>query len=296
MSGTHAMATKAAGATGPAAVALRAGWTRGLIELRQSFTNGADLLSHLLWPVLMLIVLFFLRDTTFGTSGLLLGTLALPSILGMNAAMGMVTMSQVLTAEREDGTLLRAKATPNGMRGHLIGKVISVAGGLLADLAILLIPGVLLIDGLAVGGAGAWLTLTWVLVLGMVATLPIGAVLGSVFTSARSQGLVQLPVLGLIAVSGIFYPVTAMPQWVEWLAQSFPIYWLGLGMRSALLPDGAAAVEIGESWRHWETAGVLGAWAVAGLLVAPVVLRRMARRESGSSVAERRERAMRRVG
>jgi ABC-2 type transport system permease protein len=27
----------------PTATALRAGWSRGLIELRQSFTNGADL-------------------------------------------------------------------------------------------------------------------------------------------------------------------------------------------------------------------------------------------------------------
>jgi ABC-2 type transport system permease protein len=62
-----------------------------------------------------------------------------------------------------------------------------------------------------------------------------------------------------------------------------------------MLPDGLSAVEIGESWRHLETLGVLGAWAVAGLIVAPMVLRRMARRESGSSVAERREKAMQRV-
>ncbi|MGW6460642.1 ABC transporter permease, partial [Streptomyces sp. NPDC055078] len=58
----------------------------------------------------------------------------------------------------------------------------------------------------------------------------------------------------------------------------------------------AVAVEIGESWRQLETVAVLGAWAVAGLLVAPVVLRRMARRESGSSVAQRREKALQRVG
>ncbi|MGA4838046.1 ABC transporter permease [Streptomyces sp. G45] len=190
----------------PAATALRAGMRRGLIELRQSFTNGADLLNHVLWPVLMLITLFFLRDREFASSGLLLGTLALPGILGMNAAMGMVSMSQILTAEREDGTLLRAKATPNGVRGYLTGKVISVAGGLIADLAILLVPGVLLIDGLAATGADSWLTLAWVLVLGLVATLPLGAVLGSLFPSTRGQGLLQMLALGLIAVSGIFYP------------------------------------------------------------------------------------------
>jgi ABC-2 type transport system permease protein len=276
-------------------VALRAGWQRGLIELRQSFSNGPELFSHFLWPVLMLVALFFLRDRDFGSTGFLLGALALPSILGMNAAMGMVSMSQQLTADREDGTLLRAKATPNGMLGYLVGKVVSVAGGLLADLAILLIPGLLIVDGLALGSGGGWLTLLWVLLLGMVATLPIGAILGSVFITARAQGLIQLPVLGLIAISGIFYPITALPDWLEWIGQLSPIYWMGLGMRSALLPDSAVVVELDGSWRHLETAAVLGVWAVIGLAVAPVVLRRMARRESGSKVAERRERALHRV-
>jgi len=83
---------------------------------------------------------------------------------------------------------------------------------------------------------------------------------------------------------------------VQWVAQLFPVYWLGLGMRSAMLPDSAVVVELGNSWRHLETLGVLGVWAIIGLLLAPVVLRRMARRESGSRVAERREKVMQRVG
>ncbi|MBO3752897.1 ABC transporter permease [Streptosporangiaceae bacterium NEAU-GS5] len=273
-------------------ISVKAGLTRGRIELRQSFTNGADLWSHFFWPLLMLAVLYFMRDRAFGMSGFTLGALALPGILGMNAAFGLVSMSQQLTADREDGTLLRAKATPDGMRGYLIGKIISVAGGLIADLAIFLIPGLFLIDGLRIDAAA----LIWVLALGLVATLPAGAILGSVFTSPRSQGLLTLPILGLIAISGIFYPIAALPGWLQAVAQGFPFYWLGLGMRSALLPDAAAAVEIAGSWRHLETVAVLGAWAVTGLLLAPAVLRRMARKESGSRVAERRERALRRIG
>ncbi|WP_350278061.1 ABC transporter permease [Kribbella sp. HUAS MG21] len=275
-------------------VSIRVGLRRGMVELRQSFTNGPELVSHFLWPVLMLVALFFLRERDFGATGFLLGALALPSILGMNAAMGMVSMSQQLTADREDGTLLRAKSLPNGMVGYLVGKVVSVAGGLVADLTILLVPGLLLVDGIALGSAH-WPTLVWVLLLGLLATLPIGAILGSVFTTARSQGLIQLPMLGLIAISGIFYPITALPDWLQWIGQLTPVYWMGLGMRSALLPAETVAVEVGESWRQLETAAVLGVWAVAGLLLAPVVLRRMARRESGSKVAERREKALQRV-
>jgi len=280
----------------PTTTALRAGWSRGAIELRQSLTNTGDLFNHFFWPVLMLATLFFMRDVSFGQSGLLLGTFVLPSILGMNASMAMIMMSQLLTADREDGTLLRAKAIPNGMLTYLTGRIISVSGGLLVDLAIFLVPALFIISGLAVGSPGSWLTLLWVLALGLAATLPLGAVLGSLFTSSRGQGLLTLPILGMIAISGIFYPITSLPDWLQVVAQVFPIYWLGLGMRSALLPDGAMSVEIGDSWRHLETVGVLGAWAVLGLVVAPIILRRMARREAGSKLAERREKALQRVG
>jgi len=39
----------------------------------------------------------------------------------------MVTMMMQLTVEREDGTLLRAKAIPRGMLGYLVGKVTLVS-------------------------------------------------------------------------------------------------------------------------------------------------------------------------
>src|ERR1700689_5179143 len=99
---------------------------------------------------------------------------------------------------------------------------------------------------------------------------------------------------GLTAISGVFYPITHLPVFLQWTGQVFPLYWLGLGMRSALLPHALAAVAVGHSWRHLSTVGALSAWAIAGLVLAPVVLRRMARRESGSNVAARREKAMRR--
>jgi len=198
----------------------------------------------------------------------------------------------LLTAEREDGTLLRAKATPNGMTGYLVGKVVSVSGIVLAGVAGTLITGALLFRGLTLSQPGTWVTLAWVLLLGLLATLPLGAVLGSLMPSARSAGLLTIGIGGIAAVSGIFYPITHLPHWLQWVGQAFPLYWLGLGMRSSLLPGSMAAVEIGHSWRHLATFAVLSGWSIAGLLLAPLLLRRMARRESGSSLAARREKAM----
>ncbi|BCJ57463.1 ABC transporter permease [Micromonospora endophytica] len=280
----------------PLLVASRAGLSRGRIELRQGFTNAETLWGYLLPTVVLLVVMFFARDATVPGTDFSLGGQMLPSSLGMLVAFGgLATVAAIIATEREDGTLLRAKATPNGMLGYLISRIVVVAGMGLVSSALLLVPGSFLLDGLMLGNPVAWLTLAGVLVLGMVATMPIGAVLGSLLSNPREVGLVTLPIMGLVAISGIFYPVTVMPGWVQGLAQVFPVYWLGLGMRSALLPDAMAAVELGGSWRHLETLLVLGGWAVAGLALAPVALRRMARRESGASVAARREKAMQRV-
>ncbi|MPZ83301.1 MAG: ABC transporter permease [Actinophytocola sp.] len=280
----------------PTMVAARAGVTRGRIELRQSFTNAQDLWNYFFPTVIFLVVLFFMKGAAVPGTNFNLGSRTLPSMLGMSVAFsGLVTLMMALALEREDGTLLRAKAVPNGMLGYLVGKLVLVAGMMIASMAIILLPSSFMLEGLALTSVTAWLTLAWVVVLGLIATLPLGAIFGSLFSNPRNAGVIMMPVMGLVAISGIFYPISSFPEWLQGVAQVFPIYWLGLGMRSAMLPGDLAAVEIGESWRHLETVGVLGAWAVVGLVVAPIVLRRMARRESGSSVAERREKAMQRT-
>lgn len=276
--------------------AIRAGIERGWIELRQTYTNADSLIPALIVGGAFVLVMVLMRGTSVPGTHFSLGATIVVSLLGMSIGVnGLSTMGALLATEREDGTLLRAKATPNGMTGYLTGKIVAVSGIILIGVATTLIPGSFLFRGLVLGSVTAWLTLTWVLALGLVATLPIGAVLGSLFPSARSAGLITLLIGGIAAVSGIFYPITHLPHWMQWVGQAFPLYWLGLGMRSALLPVGLASVEIGHSWRHLATFGVLGAWAMVGLLVAPVLLRRMARHESGSAVAARREKAMLRV-
>jgi ABC-2 type transport system permease protein len=249
----------------------RAGVVRGRIELRQTFTNTQDLWAYLFPAVVLTVVMVFMRGSTVPGMGVSLSSLTLPSVLGMNIAFGgLVNLAQQLVVEREGGTLLRAKAILNGMLGYLVGKIVQVSGMSLIGSALVQIPGLFL-------------------------AMPLGAIVGSLLSSPRSMGIVMLPMMGLIAISGIFYPITSLPSGLRSVGQVFPIYWLGLGTRSALLPDAMSAVEIGHSWRHLETVGVLGVWAVAGLIIAPMVSRRMARRESGSAVAARRERALQRM-
>jgi ABC-2 type transport system permease protein len=132
-----------------------------------------------------------------------------------------------------------------------------------------------------------------VTVLGVLATLPIGIIIGSLVPGVQKVGTWgMLPFAILAGISGIFFPIQGLWTWVQIVAQAFPLYWLGLGMRSAFLPDSAAELEIGESWRTMQTVVMLSVWAAAGLAIAPGVLRRMARRQSGSEVEAAREQAM----
>lgn len=93
-----------------------------------------------------------------------------------------------------------------------------------------LVPGLFVVDGLAVTRAAAWITFVWVLLLGLLATIPIGMVLGAVLGNPRAVCQIGIFISAvLIAISGIFYPIAALPGWLHPIAQVFPVYWLGLG-------------------------------------------------------------------
>ncbi len=274
--------------------AVRVGLSRGWTEFVQSVKSKQDQGFYLFMSVAVLTYLFFRRDSEVEGTSLLYPSVAMPSILGGLVAFGVVIgPAYALAMEREDGTLLRAKAVPNGVIGHVTGQVVLQCLSLVPSLAVILVPGFLLFDNLMSGGAEGWVTVVWVLVLGLVATLPIGMVIGSTVPSTQKVGTWgMLPVMVLAGISGIFFPIQQLWGWVQVIAQIFPMYWLGLGMRSAFLPDSAAALEVGESWRTLETVAVLSAWTVVGLLVTPVVVRRMARRQSGSQVEAARQAAL----
>ena len=89
-------------------------------------------------------------------------------------------------------------------------------------------------------------------------------------------------------------PSACSPPGCSGLPRPAPLYWIGVAFRWVLLPDSAAAAELGGEWRIGLALVVLVAWAVVGMLVAPALLRRMARRQSGTVVAAARERVLNR--
>jgi ABC-2 type transport system permease protein len=270
----------------------RTGAARGGIELRHTLTYWPDLVQTVVVSAVQVVVLFLMRGSHVPGTTFSLGSLTLPSVMGMSFAFsGVLGVVAIIIVEREDGTLLRAKATPDGMGAYVIGKIIFAAATMLFGAVLTLALGLLAFPGVRLTVPGT-ATLIWVAALGLLGTVPIGITVGSLIPDPRFLGAAILPFGGITAISGIFYPITHLPGWLQAVGQVFPTYWLGLGMRAALLPPHLASVEIDGSWRLPLVFLALAGWAVLGLGAAPPVLRRMARRESGSRVAARRERAM----
>lgn len=273
--------------------AVRLGLRRGWAEFLQSLRSTQDQGFYLFTGLLVLGYLVLRRNTEVEGTDLLLPSVALPSILGALITFGVVIgPAYALAMEKEDGTLLRHKAVPHGLVGYFTSQLFFQSASLVPQLLVILVPAFLLFDDLMADPSG-WFTVVWVVVLGLLAAMPIGIVIGALVPGAQKVGTWgMLPVMVLAGISGIFYPLQQLWGWVQVVAQVFPMYWIGLGMRSAFLPEQAAALEVGDSWRTVPTVLVLGAWALVGMLVTPLVLRRMSRRQSGSQVEAAREAAV----
>jgi ABC-2 type transport system permease protein len=108
---------------------LRLGLARGGIELRQTLTYWPDLFQFVFFSGIQILVLFLLRGHHVPGANFSLGAAALPSLIGMSFVFsGVLGVTALLCTDREDGTLLRAKATPGGMTAYVIGKITNTSG------------------------------------------------------------------------------------------------------------------------------------------------------------------------
>ncbi|MFJ9414431.1 ABC transporter permease [Streptomyces sp. NPDC101227] len=270
----------------------RAGFLRGGIELRHFVRNRKEMTGQLANVVVALVLAGTLSKNVPGTHL----PMAHLILAGFSAYLlfqiGLVNLPQILVTEREEGALLRLRATPGGIPAYLVAKSLLVVAMALGTLVVLLGAGALLVDGPLPRDAGGWLTLLWVAGLGLLAVVPLGAAIGAVLPNPREAlALIMLPAMGLLFTSGAMFPFGSLPVVVQKIAAVFPLKWMAQGMRSALLPDAARVAEPAGSWELPTVALVLTAWAVLGFLLAIPLLRRAARRESGSRMTERHRKA-----
>ena len=169
----------------PTMVAARLGVRRGCLEMGHSLSNRADQIWIVTINAAFVLVLVFQRDADLSGTGFSLALATLPGLIGMNIAMGgWMGTAQTLAVEREDGTLLRAKSTPNGMLGYLIARITLAVLSTALGLVIFIVAGLFLVPGVTDVPPIGWLMLLAIFLLGMMATMPWGAVVGALVKSS----------------------------------------------------------------------------------------------------------------
>jgi ABC-2 type transport system permease protein len=183
----------------------------------------------------------------------------IPSILGMSLMQGGVFAAIPLVADREKLILKRLGATPL-RRWQLVGSNIFVRL-LIALVQTLIIVGV----GTALFGletTGRWLGVGFLVVLGSLTFIAIGYVIASFApTEESANGITQVVQLPMLFLSGIFFPIATMGDFLQSIARLLPLTYLGDALRQVMV-DGIPFAPL------YVCVAVLLAWLVGSFLVA----------------------------
>lgn len=182
-----------------------------------------------------------------------------PSILAMALMQLGVFASIPLVSQREKQILKRLAATP-------LSRVAFVGSNVVMRLLIAALQTVLIV------GIGAWLfgvtivgnvlVVVGFIVLGALTFLAIGYIIAAWArteeTANAATSIIQFPMMFL---SGIFFPISFMPDWLQPVAAAMPLTYLADALRQTMV-GGAAYASLGID------ALVLGVWMIVCFLIA----------------------------
>lgn len=186
--------------------------------------------------------------------------------------LGMVTMfmSTVMTAlgvvrEREHGTLEQLVVTPIRPAELMVGKVLPYAVVAAGDFLLVLVVGSWLFDLEFAGNLPLFLALT---LLFLLATLGMGLLISTVAQNQQqAMQLALFSVMPQMVLSGLIFPLSSMPQIIQYVAYLFPFtYFVPIARGMFIKGQGLDLL--------WLPALVVGLYSVAMLAIASVQFRK----------------------
>ena len=134
---------------------------------------------------------------------------------------------------RAQGVLRRLKATPINPAHFLVGQLITRLIISVAQTFILLIVGALIL-GVTIGeNAGSWAVLTMFAIVGGALFISLGLAISSAAknedVAAPLSNIIAMPMMFL---SGVFFPITSLPDWLSGVTRHLPLTYLADGMRA----------------------------------------------------------------
>ncbi|WP_025132794.1 ABC transporter permease [Leucobacter sp. PH1c] len=210
-----------------------------------------------------------------GTGGISMAAYSLPGLIAAGPFLaGVQNIAIDIARERSEGWLGRLGATPLSPVSYFIGKAGVTIVTVLAQLALLLAFAVLVFGVELPSEPELWARFAGLFALGTATMTLLGVALSALPRSSRSATAVVLPVvLVLQFISGVFLQFTMLPEWLQRIAEIFPLKWLAQGMRSVFLPEHFAAAELGGGWAIGTVVLMLGIWLLIGLVLSRLTFR-----------------------
>jgi ABC-2 type transport system permease protein len=261
--------------------ALRLGWARGGLELKQFFRERDAVVFTFSLPIVFLLIFGSIFHGEVLHTGVDIKQVYVASLTASGiASVSFMNLGVGIAVERDDGTLKRLVGTPAPWSVYFLGKVLMVLAIGVIETVIMLAAGTAFFGITLPSDPVRWFTLAWVFLLGLTTSALLGIAVSSVPRSGRSAAAVlNLPFLVLQFISGIYFPFDQLPTWMQRVAGLFPLKWMAQGLRSVFLPDSFVSAEPAHSWERGRTALVLGIWCLAGLLICLRTFRWKGRRD-----------------
>lgn len=197
----------------------------------------------------LILVVMYMFVTGGNTSGAYFSYMYVGNALYMYVAEVLFGVTWVIHDDREHYmTLKQVYIAPINFYAYILGRsaikiLITTAG-----VVITLFFGVVALGVDISLGEVNWLLLLGSVVLGLGCICVLGLALGGItFLTARHSIGINEGVAGVFYVmSGIIFPITALPVWAQSISKALPVtYWMD-SMRRALMPDAMEALRLAE--------------------------------------------------
>jgi ABC-2 type transport system permease protein len=189
-------------------------------------------------------------------------TYYVPGLVGFGLIQAsFATLVISVTAQRESGVLKRRRSTPEPAWVLIAGRALTavVTGALIA--AILVLIGAVAYGATPPGGKIPAVIVT--IAIGAIVFCALGYALATAINSADSaQPVIQMVLLPLYFISGVFVVESDIPHWLKDIANVFPVRHLQQALLKAFNPHTAGA------GFAWNDVLVLAIWGAVGLAIA----------------------------
>lgn len=244
-------------------------WQREIIRYWRDKTR---ILSSFIQPLIFLVIFGagLTQSLSQGSFGIDYVQFMYPGIIAMSV-MGVAFFSTVSTVwDREFGFLKEILVAPTSRTAIAIGKTLGATT--IASFQALILLGIAPFVGITLT-LGMIPQLFGFMILLSFAIAGIGLLLASLMKSTESFGiLMQVLIFPMFFVSGAFFPLTAVPTWMEWLAKINPLTYGVDAMRQIVLHSQVPAAVLDKFAIHPIYVDALFLVGIAGVMILAAVI------------------------